>query len=526
MKTLLKRIPWYYVLFTIYPLLFLWRINVFEISASVVVRPFLVTLIGSAVLYAILYISIRDVGKAALIGSLILVAFFSYGHVYYEARTVPALTILGHHSTLIPIYLVVFGLGIWGIIRTKKYEKAVRYLNWVTLVLVVIQVAQLSYSYVGAFYGARRPVTLQSDLTVTTARRDLPDIYLIVLDAYTRADAMKQDLGFDDTPFIDQLEQLGFYVARCSRPNYRFTLGSIASTLNMKYIPGAYSEDFYGSTFWSIIKNNEVRRQLESVGYKTVSFLGDDPRVAFDDANILFAVNRPVINFRYLYSFEAMYVKSTAAIILTDIDSKLKISQYFDRNSTSQETSSVDFSGMSPVNRDLIRDHVTAQLFFLDKLPDVPVITGPKFTYVHISIPHFPYVFSPDGEMLTDPGFYSGDRGDAVNPEYQKQGYLDQVQYINKRIIPILQTIIHESKTPPIIVLMGDHGLRDNNRNANLNAYYLPKGYKDLYDSITPVNSFRIILNEYFGANYPLLPDVTYEGDTTIANETYAGCLP
>jgi hypothetical protein len=526
MKAFLKGIPWFYILISVFPLLFLWRINVFEISASVVLRPFLVTSLGSAVLYGILYIIFRNVQRAALLGSLMLVAFFSYGQVYHEARTLPALKILSHHSTLMPIYLVVFGLGIWGILRTKKYAKVSWYLNIVSLVLVVIQIVQLSYSYIGAFYGAHRPVTLQSGLTVTTAPKDLPDIYLIVLDAYTRADAMQQDLGFDNSQFIGQLEQMGFYVARCSRPNYRFTLGSIASTLNMKYIPGAYAEDFYGSTFWSNIKNNEVRRQLESVGYKIVSFLGDDPRVAIDDANILFAMDRPAIDYGYLYSFEAMYVKSTAAIILTDAVSKVKLSQGHNQNPPSQVTSSMDFSSMDPVNSDLIREHVTAQLFFLDKLPTVPTIEGQKFTYVHITIPHFPYVFSPSGKMLTDPGFYGGDRGNALDPEHEKQGYLDQVQYINKRIIPILQTILRESKTPPIIVLMGDHGLRDNNRFANLDAYYLPKGYKDLYPSITPVNSFRIILNEYFGANYPLLPDITYEADTLTVNETYSDCMP
>jgi hypothetical protein len=526
MKAFLKGIPWFYVLISVFPLLFLWRINVFEISASVVLRPFLVTLLGSAVLYGILYIIFRNVGRAALMGSLILAAFFSYGQVYHEARTLPVLKILSHHSTLIPIYLVIFGLGIWGILRTKKYERVNQYLNIVSLILVVIQVAQLSYSFIGAFYGAHRPVILQSGLTVTAAKKDLPDIYLIVLDSYTREDAMKQDLGFNDAPFIDQLQKLGFYVARCSRPNYRFTLGSIAAVLNMKYIPGAYAEDFYGSSYWSIIKNNEVRSQLESIGYKTVSFLGDDPRVSFEDADILYSINRPAINFRYLYSFEAMYVKSTAAIVITDLNSKLKIFPSFSQSSTNQETSSVDYSGMSPINHDLIRDHVTAQLFFLDKLPEVPAIEGQKFTYIHISIPHFPYVFSSDGKMLTDPGFYGGDRGNALDPEHEKQGYLDQVQYINMRIIPILQTILRESKTPPIIVLMGDHGLRDNNRFANLNAYYLPKGYKDLYPSITPVNSFRIILNEYFGANYPLLPDVTYEADTLTVNETYSDCMP
>jgi hypothetical protein len=221
-----------------------------------------------------------------------------------------------------------------------------------------------------------------------------------------------------------------------------------------------------------------------------------------------------------------MYIQSTAMIILKDLDTRTKILQYFDMNSTSQNTSSVDFSGMSSDNRELIREHVSAQLFFLDKLPDVPSITGPKFTYAHISIPHFPYVFSPDGKMLTDPGFYSVENGDAVDEEYQKKGYISQVQYINKRIIPILQAIVEKSKTPPIIILMGDHGLRDDNRYTNLNAYYLPNGYEGLYPTITPVNSFRVILNEYFGANYPLLPDVSYLENGHIAKEIFTDCIP
>jgi hypothetical protein len=343
MKKTFTQFPWFFILLTFYPLLFMWTVNISEIDPPVVLRPFLVTLLGSAVLYGILYALFRNVAKAALVGCLILLAFFSYGHIYYLVRTIPVLKILTHHTTLTPIFLVVFGFGILGIIRIKDYGSVIRYLNVVSLLLVLIQIIQLSYSYIGTFYAARRPVALQSGLTVTTNRRDLPDIYLIVLDSYMREDAMKQDLGFDNSQFIDQLENMGFYVAHCSRSNYRFTLGSIASTLNMQYYPQAYASDFAGSTFWTVINNNEVRRQLESVGYKTVSFLGDDPRVALTDANVLFEVNRPAIDFSSLKGFEAMYVQSTAMIILRDLDTRLKISQYFSVNSASQKTSLVDF---------------------------------------------------------------------------------------------------------------------------------------------------------------------------------------
>jgi hypothetical protein len=44
-----------------------------------------------------------------------------------------------------------------------------------------------------------------------------------------------------------------------------------------------------------------------------------------------------------------------------------------------------------------------------------------------------------------------------------------------------------------------------------LNAYYLPGiDSSGLYDSITPVNSFRIIFNAYFDAKLPLLEDSSY----------------
>ena len=43
------------------------------------------------------------------------------------------------------------------------------------------------------------------------------------------------------------------------------------------------------------------------------------------------------------------------------------------------------------------------------------------------------------------------------------------------------------------------------------NAYYLPRGGNELlYNSITPVNIFRLIFNFYFSMNYKLLKDQSY----------------
>jgi len=38
----------------------------------------------------------------------------------------------------------------------------------------------------------------------------------------------------------------------------------------------------------------------------------------------------------------------------------------------------------------------------------------------------------------------------------------------------------------------------------------LPNQDTELYPQLSPVNSFRIIFNDYFAGNYDMLPDVTY----------------
>jgi len=532
MKKSFTRTPWFYILFTFYPLLFLWAMNISQMDPAVVIRPFLFTLLGSALLYGLLYLAVRNGVKAALIGTVLLIAYFSYGHLYYAARTVPALKILNHHVVLIPLYIIILALGIWGIFRIKKYDNFVLYLNAASLVLVLLQVVELSYAYIETSYAASRPVKLQSGLTLSTDLKDMPDIYVIVLDTYMRSDALKQDLGYDNSPFINQLTKLGFYVASCGHPDYTFTYASISAMLNMRYIPGAYAndvwDDFSNNGFWSnLLKNNEVRALLKNVGYKTVAFQEEYPLVEFDNSDVLIGTDHPSINSAYLYPFEVMYQQSTAAIILTALDPGGKLEAFIQSIFANQNKGSLDLAGLTGPGKDFVAMHIISTDFILDHITDVPAIAGPKFTYVHLFIPHAPFVFGPDGEIMTDPGYYSGERAGATTEAYQLIGYVNQVQYIDKRMVPILQAIISKSKNPPIIILMGDHGLENANRLTDLLAYYLPKnGSARLYPNISPVNSFRLIFDEYFGANYSLLPDKTYIGDTLTAPDPFPGCAP
>lgn len=508
----LKKFPWYYLLLGLYPLLFLWANNKMEISPSIVLRPLLFTLLGISLLFGILYIFFRNPDKTALLGSFLLIFFFSYGHIYYWLREITEGGLISRHRLLGPVYLVLCVAGILGLLKISgKLVRYRRMMNLVGLIMIFLPIVQLGYFYITSTIASHKSIEIQSDLHLT-AGQPLPDVYYIILDTYMRADAMEQDLGYDNSPFLQELEQMGFYVATCSRSNYGYTHGSLVSSLNMDYLP-VLQERFgntTGEVFWTILVNNEVRQQFESIGYTTVAFSTPFEWSDWDDADIYLGPHTNIVGAGLLLPFDVMYIKSTAFLFINDMVQKVKSSNRV-----------ISLAGIEfPY-----QNHVNTVFYILDELPNIQKMPGNKFVFVHVLVPHVPYVFSPTGEILTDPGYFGGEMADAINDEYRIQGFIYAVQFINNRLIPILQSIIDNSDTPPIIIIQGDHGFRGENRFTILNAYYLPDGYEALYPSITPVNSFRTILSEYFGADYPLLPDVSYSDDGVV-EETYPLCLP
>jgi len=79
----------------------------------------------------------------------------------------------------------------------------------------------------------------------------------------------------------------------------------------------------------------------------------------------------------------------------------------------------------------------------------------------------------------------------------------------------LVDSILSASPTPPIVVLLGDHGFRHPEIKMdrkydfmNLNAVYFPdRNYSMFYDGISNVNEFRIIFNTYLGQHLSLIKD-------------------
>jgi hypothetical protein len=128
------------------------------------------------------------------------------------------------------------------------------------------------------------------------------------------------------------------------------------------------------------------------------------------------------------------------------------------------------------------------------------------FIYAHLLLPHYPYFFDHNGKLMST---------QYANDAENKMKYLEQLRYTNKIIRDCIENILNHSQSKPIIIIQGDHGfryLKHKDQRAEsftiLNAYYFPDhNYYSLYDSMSPVNSFRIVFNKYFNSNFPLLRD-------------------
>jgi hypothetical protein len=194
--------------------------------------------------------------------------------------------------------------------------------------------------------------------------------------------------------------------------------------------------------------------------------------------------------------------------------------------------------------------HEARVLFKFDQLKKVPsAVPGPKIVYAHFLIPHPPFVFDRNGKVLPQKQPYRlwDDSESAGGEEDYRQGYREQVMFVNGKVLEAVDGILAKSGTPPIILIMGDHGPASMfrfdldaagcvwERTSNLYALLLPGHENDgtLYPTISPVNTFRVIFNTYFDAGLPLLEDRTFLAaaqyrskikDVTNSRDSLAGC--
>ena len=492
-RTNRRALVWHPLLLAAWPVVDLYRGNVNEVPVREALRACGVVVGGALLVLVVLTLALRDARRAGLVTSVVVVAVMFWGTVRDG---------LGDPGWLVLVWaaaaaaLIVLCLRAGGVAR-----ELTRLVSVLALVVFALAFVPLVRANAPALAGLRMApqATEEVDARVGPWSADGPprDIFYLVFDRYGSQASMEERFGMDLSGFFDGLRRHGFRVAPDSKANHLRTAQSLSSMLNLRYhhdLARRYGTDT-GNTLpiYDQLQKHLVGRLLKDRGYDYVH-IGAwwDP-----------TQENPLADVNYAYEtrsdFELALFRST-------------LLSYFERRPEGRS--------LAEQSRRVPYDGAKQQFLDIRRAAQRP---GPTFTFAHILLPHEPFVFDAEGNYV--------DLETAAS-RTRERNYTEQTVYTNAAILALLDDLLAvPQERRPIIVLAADEGphpvrfkvegasfdwtkatdaeLRE--KLSILNAYLLP-GAEDpgLYDSISPVNTWRVLFNTYFGADLPLLEDRSY----------------
>jgi len=480
----------YPFLIAVAPVLHVAGKNVLTVEAGQVVVPLLVALGVVAALLAGLRALTGSLERASIVTAVLLLLCFLGGSLYDAiANRVLGLPRAGVFAAgLVLVGAITFALAAWLFRSPLRTGNATTILATMGAVLFLSALSQLADPRALDIFlraGAASPAPQRTRAPLEAESAASPDIYYIIADAYGRHDALQRVYGFDNREFLDWLRTRGFYVAERSWANYATTFISLASSLSMDYVndlPAGAGGQLDRRAFYARIQAPAVGRALQDRGYRYVQVLtnwGGTDRSDSADVTYKFA---PFLGDEFATTIANMTVLRALA------------------------------PDLSALHR-----------FVAETTPRIAEVQGPTFAFVHLLLPHHPFVFDEHGKVVANFPL-------SMDFKLQKEawrdraGYIAQLRYTNELLKRMIGGILERSAVAPIIILQGDHGSGHTllaggsaqepdprERLAILNAYLVPPAVRErLYPGISPVNSFRVLLSAQFGGDYPLLPDLSY----------------
>lgn len=485
-------------LFAIAPALFLWQLNLEEVTTLEAVQAMVFLIIFAGIVFGLNQLLYRNSQKAAILTSVFLFIVLVYRYIFYN----PFLEELMRNRYSLLISFVVIAILGYALKKTHKDLTTSTYIfTVISGMFVLMSVFQLSTG-LWERYTYKAPISDESAFLKTNEKieeEELRDIYYIILDEYMAPDVIRDIFGYDEIDeMTNWLEEQGFFVAKSSKSNYEETVSSLPSMLNMRYL--SEEELINLNTRVQMTLNHRIKDVLKNQGY-TYIHMGTD---WFDFYNYYADEN---IYFGYFRPYQMMLVDNS---ILSPLE----------RRWENWVGALIEKAGFWYLDKNFV--HWKRVQFKFEELAKIPERKEPTFVFAHFNLPHGPMVFDAEGNYVTR---------EEMEKQSPSERYLNHIVYANKQIKILIEKILENSQIEPIIIIQGDHGVKSFTLDPDitkqlpltpkevrflplriLNTYYFPDGGdKLLYNSISPVNSFRVLINYYLNGDYELLDDMSYK---------------
>lgn len=483
-------------LFACFVPLALYARNSNEVAPADLLAPVALVIAATAVVQTTLWLLGRDLQRFGVLISMGWLAFFLYSPLHDLGLQHAAL------ATGLAVGATALVLGTWRL-PASRLDTATRALAIVGLILVANPIRVVLSGLVRA---ARASLVALEPATGEAVRSaDRPDIYYLILDGYAGERTLREVFAFDNSPFLSMLKRKGFYVAAESRSNYATTLFSVPSAMNMDYIEsmeGRHGRRFDERELKDLAMNGRVVSALKAAGY------------------------------RFVYVDTSTHLRPADTSSADEYREYAPVSQY--------ATTLYSFTPLryvplrySPLGQPLIPEfdvdgkpwYPHANAWALEQVWRASRDPGPTLVVAHVLSPHSPYYHDAGCNVVERYRRQSWNNFDADFGAY-RAAYLGQLECLNAQVTGLLDRLLAEDRRKAIVVVQSDHGpaeildgaLRRYDRDIDLemfrfhilNALYGPEEFAEhLYASMSPVNTFRLILNHVLNREDELLADRT-----------------
>lgn len=483
------------------------------LSFSYVIKNLATILMATVVMYAISYLFLGNYKKASVYCFFIILVCLLFGFIHDSLKSIIKSAVLAKYTIILPVIFILFLVLLIAIKKSKKqFKDLFLFLNTLFIILILSEIPNSIKRYqldksVHNLIDFRFSAYNSYNPGGTVPDSLKPDIFLLVFDALASSKSMHEQLGYSNFALDSFLKDNNFYVAKNAKANYNSTIFSVSSMLNLDYLPPWIKPVMNEPKilFWGTeaLKNNSLYQILNSENYTIHNY----EALSSNNPNWI----EPSF-FDYLRT-QHYYSKTLMGRFHRDIF----------WNFVPTNVSFIEKRQIESINR---RNEL--QKKYLDKTISLVkracvTTSRPKFVYGHFMVTHDPYLFDSAGQILKN------ENALQKNNITNASTYCDQMPVANSIISDLVTHIKQKNKQNTIIIVMSDHGFplelikKSGYSFDAFNSFYFPdQNYKTLNDSIQPVNNFRIILNKFFGANYPMLKDSTVEvtsGDELKSNK-------
>jgi hypothetical protein len=485
------RFSWLYapILAAMYPVLHVYAVSVREAEAGDAAVCGVVTVVAAIVLVCLLRLLCSEKKRAGFVAVVIIAWCFTYsGYTWLGRMATEAASSSSSPTTFTPLndlilmlfWLMLLLAALWFLFRVRWNEYRVgrvyRFVKLACLFAVIFATYQAVRGYM-QLPEVNDPISIWASDDEALPKNWVPkpsenprDVYYLIFDRYGNDTALRRFFHFDNSKFYNELERRGFVVNREATASYPMTMPSMSSTLNMRYLDSSVASI---SDYGAAVDANEVGKRFIQAGYR-YHYFGNQ----YDPLR---------------HSRTAQWNMKISALPSEFADSLVN---------------------MTPL-RPLIGRHYKRTLALerfaqIAELAKDPSLT---FAYAHFLIPHPPYAFARDGSAQSE-----------INRSTwtEQQLYVDQLIATNDLILNLIDKILSASDHAPIIILQADEGpylmkgdkaLSSDEQFAKrigiLNAMLIPdeEVRQQLPRPLMPVNTFRFVFKEYFGAPIKFLPN-------------------